>query len=102
MSSIDPVIRLTDGPAGLRATIAGTGLDVWEVIATWKEAGEQWEALRQSYGWLTESQLRSAIAYYDANAGEIDTRLAAEEYWTPERVQVELPHLSPASKKPVG
>jgi uncharacterized protein (DUF433 family) len=93
--AVVPGIVFTDGPAGRRATIAGTGLDVWEVIATWKEVGERWEVLRQSYDWLTDSQLRSAIAYYEAAPGEIDARLSTEQHWTPERVLSELPHLSP-------
>jgi uncharacterized protein (DUF433 family) len=88
-------IVFTDGPAGLRATIVGTGLDVWEVIATWKEAGEQWDALRKSYDWLTDDQLRSALAYYQTSPGEIDARLAVEQQWSPTRVASELPHLSP-------
>lgn len=34
---------------GRRAAIAGSGLEVWEVIATWKEGGESWEVLREAY-----------------------------------------------------
>ncbi len=29
-----PLVRFADGPAGRRARLAGTGKDVWEVIAT--------------------------------------------------------------------
>lgn len=89
-----PGVVFTDGPAGRRATVAGTGLDVWEVIATWKNVGEQWGALRESYDWLTDFQLRSAVAYYKIYPEEIDARLAVEERWTPERVDGELPFLS--------
>jgi len=94
-----PGIIFTDGPAGRRATIAGTGLDIWEVIATWKDVGEQWDALRQSYDWLTDSQLRSALAYYEASSAEIDARLAIEEQWTPARAASELPYLSVRRKR---
>ena len=90
-----PGIVFTDGPAGRRATVAGTGLDVWEVISSWKEAGEQWASLRASYDWLTDFQLRSALAYYKLYPIEIDARLAAEERWTPERVESEYPFLAP-------
>ncbi len=89
----------TDGPAGRRATIAGTGLDVWEVIATWKDTGEQWSALRESYDWLTDFQLRSTVAYYKIYPEEIDARLAVEERWTPERVASEMPFLSPRRER---
>jgi len=94
-----PGVVFTDGPAGRRATIAGTGQDVWEVIATWKDAGEQWNALRESYDWLTDFQLRSALAYYKIYPEEIDARLAVEERWTPERVESEFPFLSPRRER---
>jgi hypothetical protein len=35
-----PGIVFMDGPVGRRASIAGTGLDVWEVIATFKSVEE--------------------------------------------------------------
>ena len=89
-----PGIVFSDGPAGRRATVAGTGLDVWEVIAAWKEGGEGWSALRESYDWLTDFQLRSAVAYYKLYPAEIDARLAVEAEWTPERVADEFPFLS--------
>ncbi len=94
-----PGVVFTDGPVGRRATIAGTGLDVWEVIATWKEVGEEWGALRESYDWLTDFQLRSAVAYYKIYPEEIDARLAVEERWTGERVESELPFLAPRRER---
>ena len=94
-----PGVVFTDGPAGRRATIAGTGMDVWEVIATWKDVGEQWGALRESYDWLNDFQLRSAVAYYKIYPDEIDSRLAVEERWTPERVESELPFLTPRRER---
>lgn len=90
-----PGIAFVDGPAGRRAVVAGTGLDVWEVIATWKSIGSSDEALRQSYPWLTEPQLRSALAYYELFPTEIDARLEREAQWTPERVRRELPFARP-------
>jgi uncharacterized protein (DUF433 family) len=94
-----PGVVFTDGPAGRRATIAGTGLDVWEVIATWRDVGEQWAALRESYDWLTDFQLRSAVAYYKMYPKEIDARLTREERWTPERAETELPFLAPRRER---
>ena len=94
-----PGIVFSDGPAGRRATIAGTGLDVWEVIGTWREVGEQWSALRENYDWLTDFQLRSAVGYYKLYPEEIYARLAAEDYWTPERVAAELPFLAPRPER---
>jgi uncharacterized protein (DUF433 family) len=88
-----PGVFFSDGPAGRRATVAGTGLDVWEVIGAWKESEEQWSVLRENYDWLTDSQLQSALAYYKLYPEEIDARLAVEDHWTPERVKAELPFL---------
>jgi hypothetical protein len=31
-----PGIVMVDGPTGRRAVVAGSGLDVWEIIATWR------------------------------------------------------------------
>ena len=94
-----PGVVFTDGPAGRRATVAGTGLDVWEVISTWKDTGEQWTSLRASYDWLTDFQLRSALGYYKLYPDEINARLAAEERWTPERVEGEYPFLAPRRER---
>jgi uncharacterized protein (DUF433 family) len=90
-----PGIAFADGPTGRRAIVAGTGLDVWEVIATWKAAAGSDTVLWQSYPWLTESQLRAALAYYELYPEEIDARLELEAQWTPERVRREFPFLRP-------
>jgi uncharacterized protein (DUF433 family) len=74
-----------------RPVVAFSGLEVWEAVATWKEAGENWDALIKAYPEVSENQLRAAIAYYRAYPEEIDERLAREAYWTPERVADELP-----------
>jgi uncharacterized protein (DUF433 family) len=76
---------------GRRPAIAFSGLEVWEVAATWKEGGESWQGLVEAYPELSEQQLRAAVAYYQAYPEEIDERLAREAYWTPERVAEELP-----------
>lgn len=86
-----PGVTFTGGPAGRRAVLAGTGLDVWEVIATWQEVGEDYSRLKASYDWLTEPQLRAALGYYDLYPAEIDARLKAEANRTPEWVRRELP-----------
>jgi uncharacterized protein (DUF433 family) len=94
-----PGIVFVEGPTGRRAAIAGTGLDVWELIATFREGGANYETLRQSYPWLTEAQLRAALAYYELYPAEIDERLAAEEQLTPERVWKDLPFLKPLNRR---
>jgi len=76
---------------GRRPLVAFSGLEVWEIIATWKEGEESWEVLVEAYPELSETQLRTAVAYYQAYPAEIDERLRREAYWTPERVAEELP-----------
>lgn len=86
-----PGIVFVQRRGGRRAAVAFSGLEVWEIIATWKESGDDWQALVQAYPELSESQLRAAVAYYQAYPEEIDERLARETYWTPERVASDLP-----------
>jgi uncharacterized protein (DUF433 family) len=90
-----PGIVLADGPAGKRAVVAGTGLDVWEVVAMWREVGRDYARLRSAYEWVPEPQLRGALAYYELYGEEIDRRLAQEADWSPERLQRELPFTTP-------
>lgn len=92
-----PGIVMVDGPTGRRAVVAGSGLDVWEIIATWQVCGKDERQLAQNYPWLTQPQLRAAIAYYALSPDEIEARLAREHQWTPERVRRELPFAVPRS-----
>ncbi len=93
-----PGIAFVDGPAGRRAVVGGTGLDVWEVISTWKATDGGYESLRESYPWLTDVQLRAALAYYEVYPKEIDARLEREARWTPERVWQEMPFSRPRNR----
>ncbi|MCP3960381.1 MAG: hypothetical protein GY719_21260 [bacterium] len=97
-----PGVVFVDGATGRRAVVAGTGLDVWEVIATWKECDGDYEKLRQSYSWLTEPQLRAAIGYYQLYPKEIETRLEREQSWTEDRVRRELPFAVARNPPPAG
>lgn len=94
-----PGVVFADGPAGRRAVVAGTGIDVWEVIATWQRCDGDYRALRQEYGWLNEPQLRAAIGYFELYPDEIEARLERERSWTPERLRRDLPFSTP---RPAG
>ena len=95
-----PGVVFMDGPAGRRASIAGTGLDVWEVISTFKSVGADRERLEVSYEWLSDRQLSAALAYYDLYPQEIDERIEEEERWTPGRLYGEFPYLRPRDAQP--
>ncbi len=89
-----PGISFADGPTGRRARVAGTGLEVWEVIATYQSVGRDRGRLQQAYSWLSEGQLRAALGYYAAYPEEIDRHMAANERWTQERLFAQHPSLS--------
>ena len=90
-----PGIIFADGPSSRRARVAGTGLEVWEIISTYNGVDRDLSRLRQSYHWLDEIQLRAALAYYAAYTDEIDRRIQLDETWTKERLAEEYPILSP-------
>ena len=54
-----------------------------------------WERLREAFHWLTEQQLRSALAYAEAFPDEIEDRLREEERWTPEYTWAKYPFTRP-------
>jgi uncharacterized protein (DUF433 family) len=86
-----PGIVCRHGPAGRRAVIEGTGVDVWAVIGEWHSAGQAWSELRDAFPQLNELQLRAALNYYALYPLEVDERLAVEAEWTPERLAAEMP-----------
>jgi len=86
-----PGIVFREGPAGRRAVVEGTGVDVWAVVGEWQASGRGWAALSESFPQLTELQLRAALNYYALYPSEVDDRLAAEAEWTPERLASEMP-----------
>lgn len=90
-----PGIVFADGPAGRRARIAGTGLDVFEIILMYKELGQNVERLAEEFDWLTPAQLRAAVNYWQVYPEEIEACLQREADWTPERVWERYPFMKP-------
>ncbi|MGI8553282.1 MAG: DUF433 domain-containing protein, partial [Dehalococcoidia bacterium] len=82
-----PGIIFADGAAGRRARIAGTGLEVFEVIKAYRDDGGGEKAVIEVFHWLTPAQIRAAIDYYQAFPAEIDERLAAEDALVPQRLR---------------
>jgi len=93
-----PGIIFTEGTTGRRARIAGTGIEVWEVIATYKGIAEDFARLRQAYHWLTEQQLRAAVGYYTVYKEEIDNLIKKNEGLTKEHVHKRYPFLIRGSR----
>ncbi|MBW2579725.1 MAG: DUF433 domain-containing protein [Deltaproteobacteria bacterium] len=89
-----PGIVFADGVSGRRARIAGTGLEVWEVISTYRSVNQDFSRLQKAYHWLTEQQLRAAIGYYTAYREEIDEVIKRNETWSRDAVAKRFPFLS--------
>ncbi|TMB05553.1 MAG: DUF433 domain-containing protein [Deltaproteobacteria bacterium] len=89
-----PGIAFTAGPSGRRATVAGTGLDVWEIVATYLSLGRDERRLREAYHWLMEPQVRAALAYYELYPEEVDARLKRDRSLTAEVVARRHPALT--------
>jgi uncharacterized protein (DUF433 family) len=68
----DPKVR--DG----RPKIAGTGVTVMR-IAGWHKMGRSPEEICAQFGHINLAQIYAALAYYHANAEEIEADLANEE-----------------------
>ncbi len=93
-----PGIIFTEGTTGRRARIAGTGIEVWEVIAAYKGVAEDFNRLRQAYHWLTEQQLRAAAGYYMVYKEEIDRLIKQNEGLTKEHMHKRYPFLVRGSR----
>lgn len=92
-----PGIVFSEGVSGKKARVAGTGLEVWEVIANFKSVAENFERLKTAYHWLTDLQLRAALGYYRAYPDEIDELIGQNESWTTDSIRKRHPILAGSS-----
>jgi len=73
-----PGITFVEGPAGLRAHIAGSGLDVWEVVMVHRGHKGAEEATLKHLRQLSRRQLNTALVYYKDHRQEIEAILAEQ------------------------
>lgn len=67
------------GPDGdRRAWVVGSGLDVWEIIESYKDYGESLERLLADSD-VAERLIRLALLYYQAYPAEIDAAVMANQ-----------------------
>ena len=92
-----PGILFTDGVNGRRARIAGSEIEVWEVIATFYSVGKNLKRLQKAYHWLTGEQLQSALAYYSAYPEEIDSQIRKNKEWNDGKIKERYPYLNSPS-----
>jgi uncharacterized protein (DUF433 family) len=86
-----PGIVFVEGPAGRRAHLAGTGLDVWEVIGLIRER-QGVSKLQEHFPRLSPMAIQVARAYAEAYPEEIETFLTLNDQ-TPEQLKRKLPWL---------
>jgi uncharacterized protein (DUF433 family) len=78
-----PLIRFSDGPAGRRARLVGTGKDIWEIIAVVRDNyGDAAEAAR--YLETPLGLIQAAISYYGNYTAEIDQLIELSDQETTE------------------
>lgn len=90
-----PGVVFVDSPVGRVARVAGTGLDVFEIVNAYRGMGQDLERLRGAYHWLSDLQLKAALAYAEAYPDEIEARIALDSRWTPEEVWTAYPFTRP-------
>ena len=92
-----PGILFAEGTTGRRARVAGTGIEVWEVIVAYQSMKEDLKRLQKAYHWLSAEQLKAALGYYAAYPQEIDRLIEQNEQWNDEKVQERYPFMRSSS-----
>jgi uncharacterized protein (DUF433 family) len=92
-----PGILFAEGTSGRRARVAGTGIEVWEVIATYRSVKKDLKRLQKAFHWLSREQLKAALGYYMAYPQEIDQLIEKNERWNEGRVRDRYPFARVAS-----
>jgi uncharacterized protein (DUF433 family) len=88
-----PGVLFAEGTGGRRARVAGTGIEVWEVIATLKSLKNDLKRLRKTYHWLSNEQIKAALGYYTAYPREIERLIQQNEGWDEARVADRYPFM---------
>jgi uncharacterized protein (DUF433 family) len=81
-----PGILFAEGASGRRVRVAGTGIEVREIIATYQSVKNDLKRLKKAYHWLSQEQLRAALGYYSAYPQEIDRQIEQNKRWDEEKV----------------
>jgi len=92
-----PGIVFADGATGRRARIAGTGIEVFEVIYAYEAFNHDKAKVKQDLSQLEMFQIDAAVAYYEAYPEEISFHLKSDEQAQAEMeaLWAEIPQTSP-------
>ncbi len=73
-----PLVHFVEGERGRRAALLGTGLDLWEVIATVRDNDGSLERAADYLG-IALGRVHAAATYYGEYRHEIDEEIALNE-----------------------
>ena len=92
-----PGIALAGRSPTQTARIAGTGIEVFEVLKVYYAVDKDWELLRSAFHWLGNEQLRAALLYAELHPRAMRERLAAEDAAEAEleRLRHDFPETAP-------
>jgi uncharacterized protein (DUF433 family) len=93
-----PGIVFAEGVSGRRARVAGTGIEVWEIISTYRSVGKSLTRLKKAYHWLSMEQLRATLGYYSVYPEEIDRQIDQNENWTESKIKGRHPFMRMGSR----
>jgi uncharacterized protein (DUF433 family) len=74
-----PGIEFTGAPGRRKARIAGHRIDVWYIVACYKDAGCDRSRLPEYLETLTPEEIDAGLRYYELYPEEIDKRIQDEE-----------------------
>jgi uncharacterized protein (DUF433 family) len=92
-----PGIVFGEGVSGRRAKVAGTGIEVWEIISMYRSVGKNVKRVKKAYHWLSQEQVKVALSYYSAYPEEIDRLIERNESWTKKKIQERHPFMGSRS-----
>lgn len=94
-----PGIVFLDAPTGRQATVAGTGLAVWEVVSLWRSFGST-KALMERFPHLSERGIRDALAYADRFPEEIEAAIRENVALDDRELRQRYPYLTGLEAEP--
>ena len=93
-----PGIVFADGPSGRRARVEGTGIEVWEVVASYLALGKDEKRLKKAYAWLSDRQFLAVQGYHRAYPEEIEELIRTNRELDEDTLKERLPFARRSSR----
>ena len=106
-----PGIVFADSPTGRCARVAGTGIEVFEVIQVYELFGRDLKKVQQDLPQLDKRQIAAAVTYFEAYPEDVkpylhseeEDRAALEALWREiPRTSLDWPGRRPEAKRPTS